>query len=99
LLRQFFIFLIFISFTFSTIGEFVKICFEETELVKDLADSDDSERDDSEKEIESDKVFYDNISFRFQKNLSYIKVLLIIKNSHFHYSQLVYSILSPPPEI
>jgi hypothetical protein len=97
-LRKLVIFIIFICFTFCTIGEFVKICFEETELVKKMIDTEDSELEDSEKEVELDKVFYDNTPLYFHKIFKGFKKFFIFNNFQSYYSQVIYTILSPPPE-
>ena len=98
MLRQITILFIFFSFTFSTIDELVKLCFDKTECVQELLDLDDSEPDDSEKDVDLNKIFQDNIYFHFPKIFITPKLAFIQSHTRNYYKQVIYSIVSPPPE-
>jgi hypothetical protein len=99
LFRQFVIFLIFISFTFSTIDELVKLCFEKIETVQELTDTDDSESDNSEKKADLDKIINANNSFFFYNISLVLQSRHVSKFSQLTYKQVIYIIISPPPEV
>ena len=99
MLRRFIILFIFFAFTFSTIDELVKLCFNKIECVQELADLDDSESDNSEKDIDLDKIFQDNTYFHFQEIFISPKLSFIPKQPQNYYKQVIYTIVSPPPEV
>lgn len=99
MLRQAIILSIFFAFTFSTIDELVKLCFDKTECIQELSDLDDSESDDAEKDVDLDKIFYDNTFFHFPKIFTAPKLYCIPNQSQNYYKQVIYSIVSPPPEV
>ena len=99
MLRQITILFIFFAFTFSTIDELVKLCFDKIESVQELVDLDDSESDKSEKDVDLDKFFQDNIYFYFQKVFILPKLFFIPNNPQNYYKRVIYTIISPPPEV
>ena len=99
MLRQITILFIFFAFTFSTIDELVKLCFDKIECLQELVDLDDSESDNTEKDIDLDKIFQDNIFFHF-KGIFFIPKLFFIPNHpQNYYKRVIYTIISPPPEV
>ena len=99
MLRQITILFIFFAFTFSTIDELVKLCFDKIESVQELVDLDDSESDNMEKDVDLDKIFQDNIYFHFQR-VSFLPKLFFISNHPQNYcKRVIYTIVSPPPEV
>jgi hypothetical protein len=99
LLRQVIILSIFFAFTFSTIDELVKLCFEKIEFIQELTDFDDSESDDFEKDVDLNKIFYNTTHFSFQA-IFFVSKLSFIPNHAYNYcQQVIYTIISPPPEI
>lgn len=99
MLRQFVILSIFFAFTFSTIDELVKLCFDKIECVQELIDLDDSESDDIEKDVDLDKIFQDNTYFHFPKIFITLKLAFIPSHSQNCYKQVIYTIICPPPEV
>ena len=99
MLRQITILFIFFAFTFSTIDELVKLCFDKIESVQELIDLDDSESDNSEKDVDLDKIFQDNIYFHFQKIFFVPKLFFIPNHPQNYYKRVIYTIISPPPEV
>lgn len=90
---------IFTAFTFSTIDELVKLCFDKIECLQELADLDDSESDDTEKDIDLVKIFQDNPHFHFQEIFISPKLSCIPNYPQNYYQQVIYTIVSPPPEV
>ncbi len=99
MLRQSIILFIFSIFTFSTIDELVKLCFDDIECVQEFTDLDDSESDDSEKDVDLDKIFHDNTYFHFQEIFISHKLSFISSQIQNYYKQVIYTIVSPPPEV
>ena len=99
MLRQITILFIFFAFTFSTIDELVKLCFDKIESIQELVDLDDSESDKSEKDVDLDKIFQDNIYFHFQTIFLLPKLFFIPNPSQNYYKKVIYTIISPPPEV
>lgn len=99
MLRRFIILFIFSAFTFSTIDELVKLCFDKIECVQELEGLDDSESDDSKKDGDLDKIFQDNTYFHFQEIFISLKLFFIPNHTQNYYKQVIYTIVSPPPEV
>ena len=99
MLRQIIILSIFFAFTFSTIDELVKLCFDKIECTQELTDLDDSESDDFEKDADSDKFFYTATRFFFQAIFIAPQLSFIPNHSQNYYTQVIYAIVSPPPEV
>jgi hypothetical protein len=99
LLRQFIILSIFFAFTFSTIDELVKLFFDKIECIQELTDLDDSESDDFEKDVDLDKIFHTTTLYFFRAVFVAPKLSLIPNNSLNYYKQVIYTIVSPPPEV
>ena len=99
MLRQITILFIFFAFTFSTIDELVKLCFDKIESVQELVDLDDSESDDIEKDVDLDKIFQDNIFFHFTGIFFIPKLFFISNHPHNYFKRVIYTIISPPPEV
>jgi hypothetical protein len=99
LLRRVIILSIFFAFTFSTIDELVKLCFEKIECVQELTDFDDSESDDFEKDVDLDKIFHNTTHLSFQAIFFVPKLSFISNHSQNYYTQVIYAIVSPPPEV
>ena len=99
MLRQITILFIFFAFTFSKIDELVKLCFDKVESVQELVDLDDSKSDKSEKDVDLDKIFQDNIYFHFQKTFFVPKLLFTPNHPQNYYKRVIYTIISPPPEV
>lgn len=99
MLRQAVILSIFFTFTFSTIDELVKLCFDKIECIQEFTDLDDSESDDFEKDIDLDKIFHNTTHFFFQAIFFVPKLSFISNHSQNYYKQVIYTIVSPPPEV
>jgi hypothetical protein len=99
LLRQILILSIFFAFTFSTIDELIKLCFDKIERIQELTDFDDSEKDNFEKDVDSDKIIHHNTLFSFQTILGIPNLFLISNHSQNYYTMVTYAIVSPPPEV
>lgn len=99
MLRQITILFIFSAFFFSTIDELVKLCFDKIECVQELIDLDDSESDDFEKDLILDKFFPQNTYFHFKAIFIALKLSFIPNHFQNYYKQVIYTIISPPPEV
>jgi hypothetical protein len=99
LLRRIIILSIFFAFTFSTIDELVKLCFDKIECIQETTDLDDSESDDFEKDADLDKIFHNTTHFQFQAIFFVSKLSFVPNHSQNYYTQLIYTIVNPPPEV
>ena len=99
MLRQITILFIFFAFTFSTIDELVKLCFDKIESIQELVNLDDSESDNMEKDAVLDKIFQDNIYFHFKGIFFLPKFFFIPNHPQNYYKRVIYTIISPPPEV
>jgi hypothetical protein len=99
LLRQAIILFIFFAFTFSTIDELVKLCFDKIECFQELTDLDDSESDDLEKDVDLDKIFHTTTHFLFQAIFVIPELSFLPNHAQNYFKQVIYAIVSPPPEV
>ena len=99
MLRQITILFVFFAFTFSTIDELVKLCFDKIESIQKLIDLDDSESDNTEKDIDLDKIFQNDICFHFKGIFFVSKLFFIPNHPQNYYKKVIYTIISPPPEV
>lgn len=99
MLRQISILFIFFAFTFSTIDELVQLCFDKIESVQQLVDLEDSEPDNTEKDVDLDTIFQENIPFHFQEFFFLLKLFFIPKHPHNYCKKVIHAIIIPPPEV
>lgn len=99
LLRQATILFISFAFLFSTIDELVKLCFSKIECVQELIDLDDSESGDFEKDADLDTIFQNTTYYHFEAIFIIKKLSFIPNHSQNYDKQVIYTIVSPPPEV